>query len=335
MSANELETVTPIRKRRAWVYRRESAPKLTGASADVRRLDSFFRYWVVDNLWNAANLFGHFALKLLPMDACSNFGAALGEFAMPRFHKMASQRARNTIRQLCPNMNEDEREALFRENCRAQGRLMAEFSIVTRLQKHPDRLEAHGLDTVLRAARNGPVILVGMHLGNWEVGSIALSRANLHYHTFYVPPRGRAKAWIAERMRRKSGIHLLPPGVQGVRPAIKILKAGGVVSTFCDEGYEGKIRGPFLGFKPHLEGNIATVVRMARLTTATICPWYCIRGEGFRFVCHVLEPIRLPADSNPGARQQDDLLLLNGAIEKTVRAHLGQWYFLDNALRTE
>ncbi|MHA6646320.1 lysophospholipid acyltransferase family protein [Mesorhizobium sp. A623] len=330
MSADEQEKEAPVRKRRAWVYKRELAPKLTGTGE--HRLDKLFRYWVTDNFWNVANLAGHYVLKLLPMDACSKLGAALGEFAMPRFHKMASQRARNTIRQLCPDMNEDERYALFRENCRAQGQLMAEFLIVARLRKYPERLEAHGLDSIIKAAGNGPVILVGMHLGNWEVGSIALGRANLALQTFHVPPRGRAKAWIAERVRRGSGIHFLPPGVQGVRPAIRILKAGGIVSAFCDEGYEGKIRGPFFGSKPHLEGNIATVVRMARLTEATICPWYCIRGEGFRFACHALEPIRLPAESNPGGRLQNDLLLLNDAIEKVVRAHLGQWYFLDNDL---
>lgn len=325
----------PIAKRKAWTFAEEGAPGLSDVLGGRDRQRAFWRYWVTDNLWNLANLAAHFGLKLLPVDACSRFGATLGLFAVPRFHKVAAQRARDTIRHLRPDLTPDEQEALFLDNCEAQGRLMTEFSIVNRLRRRPDRLQADGLAPIREAADGGPIILVGLHLGNWEVGTIAFRNLGLEPHAFYVPPKSRAKAWIAKRVRSKAGLRFLPPGVEGIRPALKILKKGGVVSIFCDEGFGGQIRGPFFDRKPHQEGNIATAIRLARMTGATICPWYGVRTKGFRFECRALTPIRLPAEERANARFLDDMLLLNSAIEPVVRAHLDQWYFLDNALRSE
>ncbi|WP_312361549.1 lipid A biosynthesis lauroyl acyltransferase [Ensifer sp.] len=335
MTIEEPRQAEKIAKRRAWTFTSQERPSLGDALSGREGREAFWQYWVTDNFWNFANLAGHFGMKLLPMDACSRLGAGLGLFAVPRFHKVASQRARQTIRALRPDLNAGEQEALFRENCRAQGRLMTEFSVVNRLRNNRDRLTLQGLEIIGEAAKAGPVIIVGMHLGNWEVGPTVLQSINVHPHAFYLPPKGRAKAWIAERVRRKAGLRFLPPGAEGIRPAIKILKSGGVVSTFCDEGFAGTIRGPFFDRKPHLEGNLAIAIRLARMTGATICPWYSLRTDGFRFECRALPPIRLPSEERPGARQLDDILLLNEAIEPIIRANLDQWYFLDNALRPQ
>ncbi len=224
MTTEEPSQAERIAKRKAWTFASEGRPSFVDALSGREGFRAFWRYWVTDNLWNLAHLSGHFGMKLLPMDACSNLGAALGLFAVPRFHKVASRRAQETIRALRPDLNEAEQAALFRENCRAQGRLMTEFSVVNRLQNNRDRLTLHGLDIIGEAAKAGPVIIVGMHLGNWEVGPTVLQSINVHPHAFYLPPKGRAKAWIAERVRSKAGLRFLPPGAEGIRPAIKILK---------------------------------------------------------------------------------------------------------------
>lgn len=323
----------PVSRRRAWIFTRHDRPGLRAFLAGGEERKAFLRHWVHDNLWNAANLLGHFSMKLLPMDACSAFGAKLGVYAIPRFHRRAEKRARATIRQLRPDLSPAGQEALLVENCKAQGRLMTEFSVVNRIARHPERISLHGLEIIEKATREGPTIIVGLHLGNWEIGPIILQRIGVSPHAFYVPPVGRAKAWIAERVRRKAGLNFLPPGFQGVRPAVKILREGGVVSAFCDEGFATVIRGPFFGRPPHMEGNIALVVRLARMTGATICPWYNIRTEGFRFEAHALPAIKLPPEEKPGERAVEDMLLLNAAVEPIVRTHLDQWYFLDNSLR--
>lgn len=321
-----------LSRRKAWFFSGGDRPGLSALFAGGEARRQFRRYWITDNLWNAAYLLGHYSLKLLPMDAVSAFGAWLGRFAIPRFHKVADRRARETIRALRPDLSEAEREAIVIENQKSQGRIMTEFSVVTRIAKHPERISYEGLELIDEAVRAGPTIIVGLHLGNWEIGPVILQKINLSPYTFYVPPAERAKAWIAERVRRTTGAQCLPPGFQGVRPALKILQKGGTVNAFCDEGFRGVIRGPFFGRPPHMEGNIALIIRLARMTNATICPWYNIRTEGFRFTARALEPIRLPPEEKPGERFVEDMLQLNAAIEPVVRAHLDQWYFLDSSL---
>lgn len=321
-----------LRKRKAWRFAVEQAPPISDlfSTADQRR--KFRRYWIDDNLGNAVDLFVHFGLKLLTMDACSNFGRWLGPFAIPRFHQVAVRRGRATLARLLPDKSEAERETILRLNQEAQGRIMTEFSVINRLLRRPDRIKLHDFHRLVDSVRAGPTIIVGMHLGNWEIGPTILHNEGIRPYANYIPPKGRAKAWISERVRRKGGLNFLPPGVQGIRPAVKVLKEGGVISMFCDEGVSGKIRGPFFGRKPHLEGNLAVAIRLARLSGARICPWYNIRTEGFRFEAHFLPPITLPAEEKPGSRLLDDVKLLNDAIEPVIRAHLDQWYFLDNAL---
>ncbi|MBP1850700.1 lysophospholipid acyltransferase family protein [Rhizobium halophytocola] len=321
-----------IAKRKAWRYEAQDKPGLADLTAGGERRRRFLRYWIQDNFWNGMHLAGHYSMKLLPMDAATAFGARLGLFAIPRFHTSAEKRARATIAKLRPDLDAAAQDALFKENCRTQGRLMIEFSHINRLVHHPERIEIRDLHHIGDSAAAGPVIIVGMHLGNWEIGPTVLTHIGLRPYANYTPPPGRAKAWISERVRRKGGLNFLPPGLQGIRPAVNLLKQGGVISMFCDEGVNGKIRGPLFGRKPHLEGNLALAVRLARMTGATICPWYNLRQDGFRFVAQMLPPITLPPEDKPGARLMEDILLLNGVIEPVVRAHLDQWFFLDNAL---
>lgn len=322
-----------LARRKAWIFAIGDRPGLATFLAGGAQRRHFLRYWVHDNIWNGLHLLGHFSLKLLPMDIVSALGAVLGRFAIPRFHKVADRRARDTIRQLRPDLSEAGQEALLAENQRSQGRIMTEFSVINRIKAYPDRIRYEGLDIIDRAVRSGPTIIVGLHLGNWEIGPILLQKINVSPHIFYVPPTERAKAWIARRVREKTGVQFLPPGFQGVRPAVKVLRKGGVVGAFCDEGFGGVIRGPFFDRPAHVEGNIALIVRLARMTGAQICPWYNLRTEGFRFEARALPPIVLPPETKPGERMLDDMYLLNGAIESIVRAHLDQWYFLDSALQ--
>ena len=319
-------------RRKAWIYEEERAPRLGDLFVGGERRRRFYRYWINDNIWNALHLIGHYGLRLLPMDACSAFGARLGLFAIPRFHKKAAKRTRETIAKLCPNLSATEQEQLFIENCKTQGRLMTEFSVVNRLARHRERIDIRDRHYLMEALAKGPVIIVGMHLGNWEIGPSVLRDIGLRPYANYTPPPGRAKAWISERVRTKGGLNFLPPGAQGIRPAVKVLKEGGVISMFCDEGFQGKIRGPLFGRKPHLEGNLAVAVRLARMTGATIQPWYNLRTDGFRFICQFLPPVELPPEEKPGARLLADVQMLNDVIEPVVRAHLDQWFFLDNSL---
>lgn len=333
MTERQEQEKPAIAKRKAWVFHRKARPGLADFLAGGDRRKAFRKYWIGDTLTDALDLSVHFGLKLTSMDMCSNIGAKIGLFALPRYFKVQTKRARATIARVRPDLDEAGRETLFTEFLEAQGRLLTEFSVITRLLKAKNRITLHDFDVnLVAAARRGPVIIVGMHLGNWEIGPVILRETGVAPFANFVPPGSRAKHWISARVRKKLGLRFLPPGQAGVRPSLKILKSGGAISMFCDEGYQGKIRGPLFGRPPHAEGNLAVAVRLSRMTGAPICPWYNIRRDGFRFEAWSLPPVILPPEDKPGARLMDDIALLNSIIEPVIRANIAQWYFVDNAI---
>lgn len=292
------------------------------------------RYWLCDNLGNAGDLVMHYGMKLIPMDACSAIGARLGRHTFPRWRQMAVTRAKANLQMLRPDLDSASREVMLDRNWANQGRLMTEFSIVNRVAEREGRVSCRGLQHVRDAARAGGVILVGLHLGNWEVSARIFARHGIRPLVVYAPPRGRARHWIARRVRSQGGFRLLPPGKDAVRPLMKGLKAGEPALIFCDEGFRGVIRGPLFGRPPHLKGNLALAVRLAHLTGAPILPFYVLReGEALRFSFTALPLMRFEPDAEDVLRGLlTDISRLNAVIEPIVRAHVEQWYFLDNRL---
>ncbi|WP_078058181.1 lysophospholipid acyltransferase family protein [Rhizobium rhizosphaerae] len=322
-------------RKRAWIWRPPDAVPLADLwSGEAGKRRAARRVWIADSLQDGFDILLFYAMRALPVAGCSGLGARLGRFSLPRFHKTAVARLTANLERLLPEAKAEMRAALMRRNWENQGRLMTEFSVVHRIARDPERLRIEGGEHAQAAAGLGPVIFMGLHLGNWELIWPALVGFDLHPALNYAPPRSRARHWIARRTRRQAGIDLLPPGMSAVRPALKRLQAGGQVIIFCDEGLHGKIRGPFLGRPAHLDGNLALVARLARLTGAAICPVWTVRDEKdpTRFALTIRPALTL----DPGAADMDqltaDVIRLNAEIEPVIRAHLDQWYFLDSAL---
>lgn len=323
----------PDRKpeRRAWTYAPPPSPGLAEFRKGGAARRAFLRHWTLGQFQNGGDILLYFAMKLLPAPLCSGLGARLGRFAFPRWHKTAVARMQGNLATLLPEAGAAERLALMHRNWENQGRLMTEFSVVNRMAKG-GHVTVEGEADLVAAAARGPLILMGVHTGNWELIWPVVSRLGIGAALNYAPPKSPARHWIARRERTRAGIALLPPGRAAVRPALKRLQAGGTVIIFCDEGLQGRIRGPFLGRPPHVDGNLALVARLSRLTGAALCPIHVVRSAPTRFHVVIGEAFHLSPTADPDAALLDDVVRLNGLIEPVVRAHLDQWYFLDSAL---
>ena len=121
--------------------------------------------------------------------------------------------------------------------------------------------------------------------------------------------------------------------MDGVRPALKILKQGGVVALFCDEGFAGQIRGPLLGRSPHLRGNLGLAVRLARHSNARLCIVAAKRLQGAHFECQFGPILSLPQQPIvDSATLLEDVQRLNTLVESEIIRHCDQWYFLHDKL---
>ena len=319
-------------KRRAWIYQPEPLPSPKALMGSKKQRKAFFDYWLRKAPFDALDILAFLGFSLLPSKLTSRIGAELGQRLMPRLYKTQTKRATETIRRLRPDLSPSNQDALLLANQRAQGSVLTEFSVITRLKKDPSPVHLYGMEKIQKAHAKGPVIIIGMHISNWELGAYLFPNAGMTPHINYVPPKERGKSWISTLIRKKGGVVFLPPGFEGIRPAINALKDGGLVSVFCDEGFEGKIRGPFFDCEPHLNGNLGYVARLARMSGATLCPWYCRRTGDFKFEFYALDPINLPEGPKTPQQIWDDVALLNSVIEPVILANLDQWYFLDNRL---
>lgn len=318
-------------KRGAWHYKKRTRPSFSALFKSTVDRQRFIRAWFFEPISYGLDFIAHFALKLLPIDACSDLGAFLGRVVMKYKYRGAVQNIRHNLEVLLPQLPLQEREAILTRNCENLGRLTTEFSVLERACKDDDRVKVEGVKEVLHAAQKSPIILVALHLGNWEVLSSVSKRIGVPFHTFYLPLDNPVERWVTAKVRKKLGANLLPVGMMGVGPALRVLKLGGVVSLFCDEGFAGKIRGPLFGGPAHLKGNLALAVRLARRTGAKLCIVHTLRQDSATFECFFSPVIELPRQDGSGDAIKD-VIFLNSFVEPLIIRNLDQWYYLHNRL---
>lgn len=320
-----------LSQRKAWEWQPPAAPTFADLRSGRDGRQRWIRYWIRDTARNALDLAMHHGFRLLPSGRASDAGAAAARLMAPRLHRPSMERALDNLRLILPDRTEDERLAIRARHFENVGRVMAEFSIIDRLIPE-GRVAIRGADPLRDAVGTGPVVLVCMHTGNWEVMAPALQSLGIRYAPIYMPPTNRLHHAIALKAREAFGATYVPPGRAGVRPAIRLLQEGQIVSIFCDESFAGRAQAPFFHRPPHLDGNLSTAIRLARLTGARLVPAHCVRLADCRFRVNFLPPITLAAHDDPGPHLLDDVTMLNGVIEPIVRAHLDQWYFLNSRM---
>ncbi len=328
MPADDGRTQPAPQKRKAWTYEAPKAPPLADFLAGGDRRKAFLRYWLYDNIDNAADLFFYFAFMLLPARLCSALGGWLGRLLAPRFHKGAYSRAAANLKMIKPDLGDIELHKLLTAYADSQGRQMAEYSVVPRLARR--HVRTVGTEAIIERCAADPVIFIAPHVSNWEVLWHCLLDMGLTLTMNYDPPKRRSRHYIVNRLRKGAGLGILRPGRSFVRPALRILENGGNLLIFCDEAFNGYIRAPFFGQPAHLEGNYALVARMARKTNALIYPLFITRDDGANFTLRALEPFKLATAPSAESQIIMDVALLNAIIEPIVREHPEQWYFVDN-----
>ena len=314
--------------RKAFVWEDEKAPPFSDFFAGTEARRRFLRYWIHDTLRDLPKRLSYNLLRLLPARLASELGALHYGTIRP-FFGARNRRIVENLARIRPDLDP---VTIARQNWRGKGRVMAEFSVLSRIDAS-DGITIEGEENLLSAHAEGPVVVLALHLGNWELLPAVLGRLQIAAASFYMPPESRLEHHIACRVRESFGLALLPPGVKGVRPAMKRLaQRDGVVAIFGDEGIDGRIMAPFFGRTTHLSGNLAVAVRLARHAGARIVPFYVVRKGGSQFVCRWLKPIDLPKTDTPGLRLAEDVERLNSVIEPVVKRHISQWYFLDHEL---
>lgn len=310
------------------------APTLADAWAGGARRAAFLRHWTRVVPQEIVDYAFFHLMRRLPFPVASALGAWVGRRIAVRTESRGHRRAVANLKRLRPELDEAAVAGAIRRCREAGGRTYAEMAhLPTLLAGGRVAFDAASAAALDRAMAAGPVITIGVHLNNWEVGAPVVAAMATAVYGIAIPLPMKARHRLAMRSREAAGLTILPPTPAGTRRAVTVLRAGGIVSIFCDElGPDGVSRAPFFFKPPRTDGNLAVATRLARLTGATLLPWYVERPAPARLLVRTLPSVRLEAAEDDPDRLVKDVVQLNAVIEPLVRERLDQWFWLDNRL---
>ena len=263
-----------------------------------------------------ANTALHETLRRLPTGVVSLIGAGLGELSGRGRGSGRRERAGATVARFGAAAHPEPAGWGW---CRHMGRTLAELATLDRLWAE-GRIEVQGAEHLDSGGR--PLLIAGVHTGNWEVVGLTLAGLGRAPAIIYAPPGNPAEHALVVAARRRYGARLIAPSPIAAREALRTLEARRQpLLVYVDEWKHGRVHGPALGRPLLAEGNIATVVRLAARTGALVVPVIPERLSGARFRVRFLPGMLVPSKQP----LMTGIARLDAAIEPEVRRLMAQW----------
>jgi KDO2-lipid IV(A) lauroyltransferase len=255
-------------------------------------------------------------LALLPLGAVRALGALLAKLCWMLQTRMA--RTTLTNLELCfPALSAQERQALAKASLKQTFQTITEAGAVwlwpaARILGLVTEVEGLGLLQAAKAENRG-VLLLGPHLGNWEVLGLFLNACGCGpISLLYQAPDSPALDRLIFKARSRTGAKMVATDNKGVAELLKTLRAGEIVGLLPDQvpPDSGGEFAPFFG-KPAL--TMTLLNRLQQKTGARVVTGYAKRIEGgFRMIFR--EPVpEIHASDLPTA-----LAALNRSVEAVV-----------------
>jgi len=195
-----------------------------------------------------------------------------------------------------------------------------------------DLIRVKGLKHLEKAHAKGKgVILLSAHMGNWEIGAALAAISRLPISIVYRKIKSKPVDLIVQQNRQKMGVKLYPlhNAFDGVN---QTLKGGNVVGLLMDQN-SGLNRGIFINFFGVKACANPGLAKLALQTGTPVLPSFVYRSSG-KFIIE-MQP-ELPV-IRTGNREKDILQntqLQNTVIEKMVRQHPDQWFWIHKRWKT-
>jgi len=231
-----------------------------------------------------------------------------------------------------PELTAAQREALARKSLMATAELAAEMGYIwfrpwTTVQRKI--LRVHGAEAVAAALAEGQgVMVLGPHLGNWEVAGLHMATLG-EAVALYEPPHMRALDGMIRAARERSGSTLLPTDARGLGKLVRALRKGGIAGILPDQVppvVESGENSVFMGV-PCFTGTLAS--KLLSRSGARAFYAFAQRVTGGFHVYY------LPAD--PALYSEDiqqSLLAMNRGVEACLRQCPAQYQWEYKRFRT-
>ena len=264
-------------------------------------------------------------VSVLPIDAASGVGGFLGRTLGPKLS--ATRRADRNLRLAFPEKSDPELADIIRGMWENLGRVAAEYPHLDRIAApDADRVEVVNPEHIYKLTKNGSsAILVGGHLGNWEIPSILAARLGIDMTSVVREQNNKLSQKILDHYRCSVNIKRIKKGSQGARQALVILRRGGVLGLLFDQKMNDGIPVTFFGCEA------MTTAAPAQLAIRLGCPLVPVRverlrGARFRITCY--PPVERVYSADRHTEAGVLMRKLNEMLEDWIRERPEQWLWL-------
>lgn len=277
-------------------------------------------------------------LRLVPLNAASGFGAALGRIA----YAILPHERKKTVAHLTWVFEKEKSPAEIRRIARKVfanlGRNAAEWLKMPRLSDAQivARVEVENFEIVEEALRGGKgIILLTGHFGNWEwlaayFGSLRKERGyagGVLAKRIYFEPYNR----LLVNLRASHGVETYFRD-ESPRKILKALGQNHILGILPDQDVK-KIDGIFIPFFGKDAYTPTAPVAIAMASGAPLVPVFLIR-EGRKFRMSVEKPIAVRRAEDKAEALRRHTIEWSGILEKYLKRYPDQWVWMHRRWKT-
>ena len=264
----------------------------------------------------------------IPRPLARRIGNLLGETVYRADKKHREIVLNNLAYALGDEMSASQRQGIARNVFRNLGQILFElgWSLAASPAELNQQVRIEGAQNYLDALEKGQgVLAITAHLGNWELLSLVADRLKMPINVVYRPLDFLPLELFFKQLRTRFGAKLIPRR-QAMLKIVRALRAKQVVAILIDQSadwYDG-IWVDFFGRPTCTNLGVATI---AQKTRSPVLPVFLYREEdGFRAVFG--KEIPLVATGDKHSDIDSNTLNYSQAIEKAVRRHIDQWFWV-------
>lgn len=231
---------------------------------------------------------------LFSLRSLQRIGVLLGGLGW-RLQGRSARTTQINLTKCFPDLSDAERTQLARASMRETGKTAMEMAMAWGWPAEKAlgtirRIEGEELLQEALAEGKG-VIVLGPHLGNWELVGLYLS-SRFRMAALYEPPKIKEFEPFMIAQRSRIGSELVPTNKRGVMRLLQILKGGGLVAILPDQEPDltGGVFAPFFGVQAN---SIKLVSKLIEKTGARALCVFAKRlpeGRGFDLCIRAVDP---------------------------------------------
>ncbi len=282
-------------------------------------------YW---STWFAVFLL--FIVYLLPLSVQDAMANKLGDL-MRNINKKRRRIARINIGMCFPELSDNEKKQIIRDNFRQQARSVLHLGMIWWASKSTleKRIVMRGQENIEQSLKNNRgVIVMPAHSLALEA---VLSSVAMRYTSsgFFNPMKNKLVDWFVAKARVRHGGFSYARSA-GLRPIIKDVRAGCTALYLSDEdlGAERSIFAPFFNIQ---KASVPVLGRLAKSCRADVLPCMgCYDEVKHRYVIHILPPL----ENFPRGDDYEDALVMNQSLEKIIQICPSRYFWIMKMFKT-